>query len=221
MLKFDFSDFDRAARQMGAFADQVPFAISKAMNDSVRIARQKIITETWPQHVTVRKPAFLAWALRTEFATKTKLWVEINDERANGRGHLALHDEGGIKVARGRLAIPGKYVKRNGSGVVMGQRPRNLPNAFIKGDVIYQRVGPKNPIYIKKNGKRGKLGGSLGKSANGSHVRGLRVMYVLRSSADIKADVPFHRDFERIMQAEIARAFPKRMEEAMRTAFRR
>ena len=47
------------------------------------------------------------------------------------------------------------------------------------------------------------------------------MLYVLKPSVRVKADVPFTRDFERVMKEELKRVFPRRMEEAIRTAFRR
>lgn len=208
MITLDTSDFLRAARNLDRAIQQLPFAFSRALNDAARETREYLVGETWPTHVTVRKKPFIAWALRTEFATKQKLYVEINDARAEGRGHLGLHDTGGVKVARSRLAIPGSYVRRGSNGVITSQRPRNLANSFVKGDVIYQRTN------VARKGAKGKRrpGGKVTTAKPG-----LRLAYVLKSSATIKADVPFSADFERVFRQSFARHAPERIRQAFAT----
>jgi hypothetical protein len=201
MLKLDVSDFTRAAAAFDRLQrDQFPYAISRAMNDAVKATRNEIITSTWPTAVHVRNPGFIRWALNVKYATKRSLTVEINDDKAQGRGHLGLHDTGGTKPARVLQAVPGQYIRKNGRGVPRNQLPRALPNSFRKGDVIYQRVQES-----KRKGGR----------------RSLKLMYTLKPSVRLKADVPFTTDFNRVMREELERAFPRRMEEAIRTAFRR
>ncbi|GGC70663.1 hypothetical protein [Chelatococcus reniformis] len=194
-VKFDLRDFERMARQLGAAADQVPFALAGALNDALFKTRTKLISETWPQHVTVRNAGFMRGALRIEKATKGNLRGEINSSGVGDRGHLRLHATGGIKRAQGALAIPDPAkVRRGAKGVSKNQRPRALPNSFRKGEVIYQRL-------VAKKRKTG----------------GLRLMYVLKPQATIKKDVPFYEDFRRSMIAEVHAAFPGAMAKAMRT----
>jgi hypothetical protein len=201
MLKIDTSAFTRAAAAFGRLQrDQMPFALSRSMNDAVKATRNEIFTQTWPSHVHVRNPSFIRWALNVKYASKCSLTVEITDDKAQGRGHLGLHDTGGVKSARALQAVPGQYIRKNGRGVPRNQLPRALPNSFIKSDVIYQRV----IASTKKGGKRS-----------------LKLMYVLKPSVRLKADVPFTQDFNRVTREELERAFPRRMEEAIRTAFRR
>ncbi|WP_204466157.1 hypothetical protein, partial [Bifidobacterium pullorum] len=66
--------------------------------------------------------------------------VEIYDKL--DRGNLKLHATGGTRVGKagGRLAIGGDRVPRGARGVPADMRPRNLKNAVVKGDAIYQRV---------------------------------------------------------------------------------
>lgn len=192
-LRFDLSDFERAARNMGAFVDQVPFALARALNDAAEQTRREMIETTWPSHVTVRNTRFLNAALTTkgERATKKSLRVAIYDKL--GRASLPLHVKGGVKQPkRQSLALPSREIaaRRSGKGVPKGLRPKNLPNSFVKGDAIYQRVG---------KGKQAKL----------------KLAYVLKPSAQIKPDVPFDRDFERVMRREIVAAFGPRMRDAM------
>jgi hypothetical protein len=193
-LKLDLRDFTRAADRLAARIDQVPFALARAMNDAARETRKRLISETWPQHVTQRNSYFIRASLRTEWASKYNLTVSIYD--ALGRGHLELHADGGTRTARGgRLAIPQDIIRRTSRGVSKSQTPR----------AIIART-PKRALRITPTG-----------IFVGEHGR-LRMAYKLQPSIQMKADVPFKQDFVRFMREEIDKAFPVRLAEAMRTA---
>lgn len=212
MLTFDISDFERAARNFDALLDQVPFALAGAMNDAVEFARAELIERTWPESVTVRNRTFLKAALTTRGnrATKRNLRVAIDDRL--GRASLPLHAEGGEKRPRGQaIAVPLPAVagRRGASGVPQGLRPRNVPNSFVKNGVLFQRTG----AYQKAGTKGAKKGGApQGKGYDG---RGLRPMYRLAPSVEIRRDVPFDSAFERAMWLGITRSFGPRLKAAM------
>lgn len=192
-LQFDIRDFKRAALDMGAALDQVPFALSGALNNAVESARSDLIGNTWPKHVTVRKANFLNAALTTggERATKNRLRVVLYDRL--GRGSLKLHAEGGTKrPLRSKLAIPTAAVSRGASGVVSSQRPGNLSRKVVKKNLIFQASG---------RGKSSKL----------------TLMYKLARVAQIKNDVPFYEDFNATMAARVRAEFPRVMARAMAT----
>lgn len=192
-LKFDIREFKRAALDMNAALDQVPFALSVALNNAIEGTRAEIINVTWPKHVTVRKANFLQAALTTagERAMKNRLRVVLYDRL--GRGSLALHAEGGTKrPLRSKLAIPSKAVMRGSNGVVASQRPANLSRKVVKGNLIFQATG---------RGKDSKL----------------KLMYKLAQRAQIKRDVPFYDDFNASMAARVQAEFPKAMAKAMAT----
>lgn len=190
---FDIRDFKRAAIDMHAALDQVPFALAGALNNAVEGARSDIINTTWPRHVTVRKANFLNAALTTsgERATKNRLRVVLYDRL--GRGSLKLHAQGGTKrPLRSKLAIPSKAVSRGANGVISSQRPANLSRKVVKKNLIFQASG-------------------RGKGAR------LTLMYKLARVAQIKRDVPFYEDFQRAMASRIHAEFPKAMAKAMAT----
>lgn len=190
-VKLNMSQFQRAAKEMGGNIDQVPFALSKALNEAAKVTREHLITETWPKSVTVRNRGFMRASLWTEFSDKRNLRVSIYDKLDHG--NLKQHAEGGSRIPRGgRLAIPSVNVRRGSSGPVQSQRPRNLRRSVVKGNRIFQAVG---------RGKSSKL----------------QLMYKLASSAMIKKDVPFHEDFAAVMRREAMRTFPDYMRAAMRT----
>ena len=189
MLRFDFSDFERMARSVEDFAkEQMPFAVSVALNAAAENTRRRLAEETWPAHVTVRNPRFMKAALSVKRSTKRDLRVTIFD-RLN-RANLVGHARGNTKGSKGGgLAIPSGNVRRTSKGVAQRQRPRALVNSFRKSDEIYQRYG------------------------KGGHK--LRLMYTIKPTVKQTADVPFETDFRRFMREEVRREFPAAMKRAM------
>ena len=108
------------------------------------------------------------------------------------RAHLKLHDESGVKQSKGRLAIPTADVKHTAHGVTQAQLPRNLDRAVVIRGFIFQRTG---------KGKSSKL----------------RLMYVLKPSANQPADVPFTDAFNTAMFEGVRTTFPDAMAKAIRT----
>ncbi|WP_407529418.1 hypothetical protein [Methylobacterium oryzisoli] len=190
MISFDLSAFEAAARQMDVAPDQVAFAISRTLNMAAVATENRLATETWPSHVTVRNRGFLKAALKPEFSTKRNLRVALVDRL--GRGHLKLHAKGGTKLARGQFAIPSRNVTRTARGVRQNQKPANLPRKVVKGGLIFQARG------------------------KGKNQR-LALMYKMQGATQQPADVPFYRDWQRFMRQEVQRAFPRAVAEAMRT----
>lgn len=205
-LNLNLSEFQRKAREMQAAQDQVPFALSQALNRAALNTRQVLIQETWPRYVQVRDRNFLRNALRVEMSSKRSLSVTVTNvgASAGNRGHLALHADGGTKQARGRLAMPDRKIlgNRGSKGMPARLRPKGIPNSFLKGGVLYQRTGS------YKSGRGGKPG---------ADDRGLRLMYTLKPSASIKGDVPFRSEFRREMLREIRGQFGVAMRQAMMT----
>lgn len=190
-IKIDAAPFERLTEQMGAAMDQMPFAMSRALNDAANEAYEFLIDETWPKSVTVRNSNFLRWALRTKFSTKYDLTVSIYDNTPDHRGHLDLHAEGGIKTgAKGRIVIPTANVTKSARG--WSDRPSTLSRKVVKGNLIFQASG------------RGQK-------------QGLKLMFVIARSARQPMDVPFQADFDTVMVESAQRHFVPRMIEAMRT----
>jgi hypothetical protein len=207
-LQLDMRAFEQRAREIAGAVDQLPFVISRSLNEAAEKTRDHLANQTWPSSVQARDKNFMKAALSTKGARATKEVFRVTIFDKLDRGHLALHDQGGTKAAKGRLAIPLPVVKgkRGSKGVPKGLRPTALPNSFRKGDVIYQRVGN----YTRK-GKQ-KMSAFAGRDQ-----RKLVPVYVLKPSARIKHDVPFTVDFRHVMSREINAAFPSWMAKAMAT----
>ena len=133
-------DFERLTSRMDAAYDQIPFALSLAINDALFETKQVLTDVTWPRAVTVRNANFLDWALHIEKATKHNLAGAIYDSTPDQRAHLSMHADSGTKTPRGEaLAIPSRNVARTSGGRVASyNRPRNLHNAVRIKNRIYQ-----------------------------------------------------------------------------------
>ena len=57
-IEFDFADLEAAAVRIGASADQIPYALSLALNRAADVTRNLLIRTTWPQHVQQRNGGF-------------------------------------------------------------------------------------------------------------------------------------------------------------------
>ena len=195
MLTIDASDLKRVMTNLKAAEDQMPFAMSLALNEATRNTRKHLIGVTWPTSgVTVRNKSFIGAALvmRDTPATKRNLTTEIYDRL--GRANLMLHAKGGTRTAKGgRMAIPvSGTIKRTARGVPDRWKPKTLgPKLFRKdsGEARYTRDG------------RGRL----------------KLTYVLKTATKIPKRVRFYEDFNTVMRREVYRAIPKAVERAMAT----
>lgn len=193
-VKFDLHEFERKAIEISAAIDQVPFALSLSLNRAAVNARRVLVQSTWPRSVTVRNPGFISRALRTKFATKRDLRIEIYDDLH--RAHLEKHARSGVKKPRGlRLAIPVKgRVTYTQHGVKKAQRPRALIDSTPKRAL---RITPKG-IFVGQGGR-------------------LHLMYSFSPQAQIKHDVNFIEDFNDAIRQEIPRNFMPALVRAMKT----
>ena len=127
-ITFDMSDVKRVADDLKVAQDQIPYAMSRAMNDAVFRTRERIVNETWPQHVQFRRANFPSAVLHVERSDKHNLTVTIR-EVSNTAPNLTRHAEGGTKTPhRGRrLAIPLKgWVVYTDRGPRADMKPRAI-----------------------------------------------------------------------------------------------
>jgi hypothetical protein len=190
-FEFDVGELMKTAEAWGAAVDQMPFALSRALNDAVTDARQYLVERTWPSHVNVRNSQFIGWALRIDYSDKYNLEARIYDQ-SKGNVHLKLHDKGGVKTTTGHFVIPTSNVTMTSRGARNDQKPRNLRNKVVMGNSIFQRQGRGKHKYLVK-------------------------MYSMTTSVNQPADVPFSEDFSMVMRSRIDAYFLPRMVEAMAT----
>jgi hypothetical protein len=177
-LKLDASEFEAKARAMGAALDQVPYALSNALNSAAFAARSVLVNDTWPSHVTVRNTRFLNAVLRVEKSDKRNLSVMVYDSTPDQRAHLELHAKGGVKTPkRAHLAIP---IAGNILGIAPGARgvPKNLRAGAIVAST------PKRALRIATVKRSGNQGIFIGRGGR------LNLIYVLTRQAQIKKTVP-------------------------------
>jgi hypothetical protein len=190
-IEFDFAELERAARSVGAAADQIPYAMSLALNRSAEVTRNFLIKQTWPTHVTQRNASFIAASLTTRDsrASKTSLAVEIYDKL--NRGNLQLQAKGGTRTPRGggSLAVPVSTIKKGARGVPARLRPKALQNSFKRNGKLYTRD------------KRGRI----------------KLVYTLKPTTAVPKRVPFYEDFAASMNRELKRTIPLAVAKAMST----
>jgi hypothetical protein len=190
-LEFDFDDFVKQAAAFDIAADQMPYAFALALNRAADVTRNLLIQTTWPQHIKQRNQSFIAASLTTRDAraSKQSLSVEIYDKL--DRGNLQMQAKGGTRAPMGgsNLAVPASDVPKTSRGVPSRLRPKNMPTAVRKGDVLYARD--------KKNR--------------------LKLLYVLKPTTKIPRRVPFYEDFATSMFRELARSIPIAINQAMAT----
>lgn len=197
MIRLEHEIAKAIAGMTNAQRDQVPFALSKSINDAVFAVRDDTVNRVWPASVTARNKRFASAAIRVnKRASKRDLIAEIRDTL--GRDAFSRQADGGIRrpVSGNHLAIP--KIKRNAGGSVpRAMRPRailSLPGYFKnrKGTAIMRRM---------KNGT-------------------VRLVYILAPNAAIKRRYDAYDEAERTFTDAMLTAFPKNMDIAMRTAFR-
>lgn len=227
MVTFDLRDVTRVTRNLERFANQIPFALARSLNDAADVAMRKDLPRAWSDSLDVRSSNFMRQALSTKGTKATKKLLRVVVYDRFGRANLKLHDVGGRALPKRAvaLAIPTSAVaaRRRARGIPKSLAPGNLPNSFVtdgrrpnlhlKQGAVYQRQGQ----YHKK----GSVKSSRGKKRiEAVDSRTVKMMYVLKPSNPVRADVPFSATFEATMRREVRKAFKIRMQQAVATAWK-
>jgi hypothetical protein len=191
-LNMDLRQFHRAAHAMGIFAsDQVPYAISRSINDTLfQDTRPQIIGPTWAAAFTQRNRGLPRASIRVEKSTKGSLVGAVYD--ALGKANLAVHATGGARPKpRAQLAIPNQQRVRLHA---RGRTPwaRNVPK-MIPARAL--RVIPGKGIFEGREGR-------------------LHAIYWFRPSAKLDKRFRFHEDFASRTRAGIMSRFPAHLQTA-------
>jgi hypothetical protein len=123
-----------------------------------------------------------------------------------------------------RFAVPASQsgIERTGRGVPSSDRPRNLPNTFLRGNYLFQRLpdvsAPPGRMKITQ-----RYAGGQKRTATYGYKRQnkRRLMYVLPRAVMIRAQVPLYQDFEEIVLDLLAASLPDAVTKAMETAYTR
>jgi hypothetical protein len=185
-VTMDLRQFHSAARSMGIFAaDQVPFAISRAINDTLfQETRPQIIGPTWAAAFTQRNKGLPRASIRVNKSHKSHLVGEVYD--ALGKANLAVHARGGARPKpSSQLAIPNKArVKLHGR--CRTPWARNVPKVIPARAL---RVIPGKGIFEGRDGR-------------------LHAIYWFRPSAKLSKRFRFYEDFARRTTSGINARFP-------------
>lgn len=176
---------------------QLPFALSKAINstaDRIREATLKGANDVLTLRGTWWKPRS-KYGFNVKPSTKRNLTAEIYTKA----DWMVQHEDGGIKAAKGLIAIPTIDVKRNKKDIITkGNRPRNIKNAF--------KVTAKNGNeFIAKMSGRGKN-------------KKLVILYWLEKKATIKGVFKFHDIAKQTFDKHFESDFRDAVDYALRTA---
>ena len=196
-LDSNIKQFSRTLRDIER--KQLPFATSKALNDTAFDVRKQIVDRTFPRDFKQRNKRFISAALRVSKSTKKKLIASVSDRL--GREYLQRHTTGGIKRPRGRnIAVPAGVRIRSQGGVTKANRPRQLlnkPKVFITKGRSGQKV-----IMRRRTKKRTPA----------------EVLYVLEPTARIRKTFRFYEDAQRVVAARFGLNFAKAWRKALATA---
>lgn len=198
-VTLDFADFRRVARGMGIFAeDQLPFAISRALNDTMKEdVRPEIIGPTWAKAFRVRNKGLARASMRIEFSSKGNLTAGVYD--ALGKANLKTHATGGARPKpSASLAIPNQArVRLHGRGRTPWARnvPKTVPARAL-------RVIPGKGVFVGEGGR-------------------LHAVYWFRASASLRKRFEFYESFARKAAEGTRKRFPPRIQEAIRNSFGR
>ncbi len=195
------SDIDQATRDcVNFFSEQVPFALSMALNDTAFGVRKQIVEVTFNRDFTVRNTVFpkLLWKVENK-ATKKDLSVEVNQQSVGGKFHdyIDRATSGGVKTPRGaNIAVPLDPAGMRGAkgAVRKAEKPRNLKNSYIRnvnGNLI---------IFARKRGKE-----SVAK-------------YILQKSAKIEPIFRFYEDAETAAVDGFTDSFQRAMTKAIQSS---
>ncbi|MDB4947448.1 MAG: hypothetical protein JWM27_97 [Gemmatimonadetes bacterium] len=233
------ADIAQVMRAFEGFEDQIPFAVSKAIN-RVAVDAQKAQVAHQRAIFTVRRTAWVDKAVKVKpFATKTRLQATISIDPPGGKKRadiLSKFEAAGVKrstKAGGRLAVSESRISRSDNGGGRQKRPRDFKLVEVVPGTIYR--GPGRVFMIRQPDGTGGIFKRVGKKATkkragagrrlvsdiGSRmVRDANVVTLYRFTPSAKIDNRLH--FEATVggsiRATFLRHFEAELTEAIRTA---
>jgi hypothetical protein len=197
-LKIDFSQVLQLADDLHVAQDQVPFALSRTMNDAMFGFKENLSTVVWPRHVEQRNVHYPAAVLHISKASKGNLSATMQETRGT---ILAEHDQGATR--EGKFAIPmqryreGKLTQH---GLRADARLRYLLSKPNARRVV--RVMPDGHVFVGKRGEK------------------LQMAFVLKPSINVPHDVPISEAFVHFVEKYINDEPPNALLAAMKTRFK-
>ena len=210
LLDVDFDSRD-TSRWLGSMAKQTPFALSVAINDTLKDA-QKVQRAHQRRVFTVRRPQWIDRSVKIKpFATKRTLTGTMAIDPPGGKRTsdiLAKFESGGRKQVReGRhLAIPIE-ARRTKAGIVSR---RNRPKGFRFKRVGRSIRGERRTFIIAGVG----IFQRVGRRKNSR----IRMLYRFKTSVPIDRRLDFIANAERVVQQMFDRNFDRAFDRAVATA---
>lgn len=189
-------------KALGELSNQAPFALQKAINDTLVDVQKGQISHI-NDVFTIRRQRFLKNSIKIKFAKKTDLvgFVRIADVGSTSSADIFNKFEtGGAKKARGQhIAIPMSNVKASKSGVITkSNRPSALKNSFM------METSSGNKFIVQSKRKKGK--------------DELKFMYTLKQTVRIDNRLRFVDTGLQIVKSRASINLNIAMERAVRTA---
>ena len=199
------NELPKVMKAMDAFGkSQMPFAVSKTLNDAAFSTRTHIIKSTMPRTFAMRNKQFGNAMFRVQKSTKKKLFARVFDRL--GREYMSRHTTGGTKTARGGdVAVPTKEIRRGARGVTKSRRPRQL---LVGGKRAFRQT-------IAKSGQDAIL------QRRGKKRYPLKVLYILEPSTKIKKTFKFYEEATKVATKTFQRRMIKNFKMAKKTAIRK
>jgi hypothetical protein len=206
-------DAEKWMRQMEGGEKQLPFAMSKALNETAtdfQTAERNVIASRF----TLRRPDFIKRTIKIErgnFATKANLRAIVNvDEK---RDLLSKFEKGGDKQPReGRsIAIPVEARRNKSDIVTKGNRPKAYQLQQVSANVA---KGLKRTFLIRSADGKGALFQRVGRGKNST----IRNLFSFKSRVPIPKRLSFHDTARKTALTQWPKNMLKAFENAMRTA---
>ncbi|KKN35919.1 hypothetical protein LCGC14_0778900 [marine sediment metagenome] len=209
LLDVEFDSRD-TQRWLGKMAKQTAFALSVAINDTLKDA-QKVQRAHQRRVFTVRRPRYVEQAVKIKpFATKRTLTGTMAIDPPGSKRTadiLAKFETGGTKRPRGRhLAVPVE-AKRTKAGVVSR---RNRPKGFKFKRVGRSIRGERRTFIIPSIG----IFQRVGRRKNSQ----IRLLYRFKTSVPIGRRLDFIANAERVVQQMFDKNFERAFDRAVATA---
>lgn len=198
-------------------ADQIPFALARAVNAALVTAQAKQRAHMAAEF-TVRRKAFMDRSVKiTRFAKKGAPVGEIAIASPGGRDIFEKFERGGTKRPKdGRnLAIPivGSPVKRTDRAIVQAKnRPRALLDAMQPSQQGVKRAKSFGGAFLRpaKDGKPGAIFMRVGKK--------VKLAYVLEPTVPIAPELKFEDTITKSVRETFASDFEREFAHALKTA---
>jgi hypothetical protein len=201
------STLDQVLAAVGVFDDkQLPFAVSKALNDTANQARDAVRAKM-PSNFTIRRD-WVVKGIQVVPATKQSLSAIVwsRDD------YMALQETGGDKTPFGKyLAIPLPAVKPTAGSIVRKEDyPRNIPATLTAPG----KGGQLTAVVTMRNGKKF----IARASANPTKGKRLELLYYLMPTAHLKPRLNLETITDQVVADKFADNFEKAIALAMSTA---